>query len=91
MRVLAVVERHSGRRLEHKWLEMPVGIAQAGGCPAATLNGNSKTRRAASGLSFWKTVIAGRLLPLFSGEGRDGVARLGAMDNLQRKTCPTSP
>ena len=36
MRIINIIERHLGRRLEHKCLEMPMDISHAGGCPAAT-------------------------------------------------------
>ena len=36
MRIIHIVERHLGRALGHKWVEMPVDISDAGDCPAAT-------------------------------------------------------
>jgi hypothetical protein len=36
VRVIQIVERHLGRGLGHKWLEMAADIGDAGGCPAAT-------------------------------------------------------
>jgi hypothetical protein len=47
--IFYIVERHLGRGLGHKWLEMAVDIDDDEGCKAVILSGNSRARRAAGG------------------------------------------
>jgi hypothetical protein len=71
--VLHIAERHLGRGLGHKWLEIAVDISDIERRPAATLNGNSKARGAASDLLFRKWSSHALPFPCFQGKAGMGL------------------